>query len=93
MIRKASLRSQKASASLSTPLLMTPGTTRRLKIRTLSNEESAWKTLRKSAGSNAFVTPTGKIVDNVTVWAKVLLAKAVGYVELGEYGDEERKYH
>jgi hypothetical protein len=50
-IAKARLRSAKASAALITALSVLPGTIRRLKISTLSSEELAANTGRKSPSS------------------------------------------
>ena len=56
---KARLRSANDSAAESTVLSVTAGTSRRLKIATLSSEELTWKALMKSWGLKEPVKPAG----------------------------------
>src|SRR3954453_774514 len=56
-IRKACLRSQKAMAALQMPLSLTPGSTIKLKIGTLSSDVSCPKAPVKSAAENDVAKP------------------------------------
>src|SRR5271157_624325 len=82
-IAKARLRSANDNAALITTLSATPGTTRMLKISTLSSDEFSWKTGRKSLALKVVVKPAG---SPPAVLGSVPSAKLVGAGGTGSAG-------